>query len=121
MSKNPITIKCEVRDGWGYVTFSKRGAMETMELIRDCIHEQSKYGFGMAAIHRLSRMWMELDRTTGLEMLSREDLLALTKCIPTVIENVTNTFYRSNFFKSDNNRFKEANLMCKTMFEIHES
>jgi hypothetical protein len=118
---NMLKMSCTIQDGWGYVEFSKRAAYETQELIRDCIHEQSKFGYGMATVHRLSRMYMELDKSTNLEMLSREDLDCLRKCLPTVeIENQMNWFYRANFFKPDQGKFKEASQICKSMFSIHE-
>lgn len=122
MSKSRIVkLECQVRDGWGYLTFSKRAAYETQEFMRQCIIDQSQYGFGMDVIHRLSRMYLELDKGETLSMLSREDLDCLRKCMPGEIDSALNGFYRSNFFKPDNSRFNEANQICKGMFEIHEN
>ncbi len=63
---------------------------------------------------------MELDKSERLEMLSREDLQALSKCIPTDLDAAFKGFHSSNWFRHDNSKFSEANNVLKSMYAIHE-
>jgi hypothetical protein len=119
-NKMKLTIKCEVREGWAYIELSKRASWEMQSLIATYISDLTKYGMTMQVIHRLSRIHMELDKSDKLEMLSREDMQAISKCIPTELESVFRGFHVSNWFKHDNSRFSEANQILKGMHEIHD-
>jgi len=120
MPRSLIHVNCTIKDGWANITFSRRATLEVQDFIRQYIRDNSVYDHYMASIHRLSLIYLELNKTDCLEMLSREDLTDLSKCIPNSIESTFMGFYRSNFFKSDRERFKEGNQLMKAMFEIHE-
>lgn len=118
-SKMKLSMKCTIDDGWGYVELNKRAVWDLQNLIAQHIADISKTAYAMGQINRLSRMYMELDKTDKLEMLSREDMLALSMCIPTEIEHVFNPFHRANWFKNDDSKFTEANHLLKSMYSIH--
>lgn len=120
MPKPTFKLELSLVDGWVNVSMNRRTAWEVQQQIAQTIMDLAKHHFAMKRIHRLSRMYLELDKTDSLEMLSREDVETLRGCMPTEHEQKCQYFFLNNWIKPDNDRFKEANQICKSMFSIHE-
>lgn len=110
-----------MNEGWVDIEFNNQAAWDVKSMILVKIKDFSSIAFHMDKVHRLSRMYIELDRSGKLEMLSKEDMQAISTVLPLPVEDQFRFFYSRNFIREDKSRFKEANMMTKSLYQIHES
>jgi hypothetical protein len=120
MPKPQHKFEMMLKDGWVTIEMNRRTAWDIQQQIAQTVTDVAKSQYAMKTVHRLSRMFLELDKSDNLEMLSREDVDTLRSCIPPDFEHKFRWFFLNNWIKPDNDKFKEANLICKSMFDTHE-